>query len=71
MMRYQRGGTVNVYVALLLLILSIGEAAAIRYLLAHRAIQITMPASPRRSIGVVPKHAYNCEYAGVVCYLKI
>lgn len=43
-MNKQRGGVVNVWVTLTLLALALGEAAVIRHLLAHRAIQIVMPA---------------------------
>jgi hypothetical protein len=69
--RHQRGGTVSVWVALLLIGLSLGEMAVIRHLLAHRNIEITFPSQPYKSTGIVPRHAYTCGSFGAICYLKI
>lgn len=69
--RRQRGGTVSLWVVLLLVGLSLGEAVVIRHLLAHRAIQITLPSQPYKSTGIVPRYAHSCGSPQAICYLKI
>lgn len=69
-MNKQRGGTVSLGLAVLLLVVAMGEAAVIRHLLAHRAIEITVPQSVPHRVGIVPWHAYSCGSPGAICFYK-
>lgn len=70
-MNKQRGGTVSLGLAILLLVVAMGEAAVIRHLYAHRTIEITMPQSlPSHRVGIVPSRAYSCGSPGAICFYK-
>jgi len=74
-MQKQRGGTVNNWVAILLLAALAASASYNLYWLKHHTItirfgnEITNPST--RHAGAFPRNAYSCSGPGVVCYVEI